>query len=146
MEELAAEGLRTGGDYSDLFFESTWGSSLMFKDGKVTFGGFNVDYGVGIRVLKGEKTGYAYSESTSREAMMSAAKAAGAIAGSSRSDASPARILTDARDSGSPYVRSDSNGGRPVRKFFTGVPNQQPTGIRSSVTGGLAQQPARPIS
>ncbi|MBQ9889408.1 MAG: TldD/PmbA family protein [Bacteroidales bacterium] len=123
MEELAAEGLRTGGDYSDLFFESTWGSSLMFKDGEVTYGGFNVDYGVGIRVLKGEKTGYAYSESTSRDAMISAARAAGAIAGSSRSDAAPARILTDARDHGSPYVKSDSNGGRPVRKFFTGVPN-----------------------
>ena len=123
MEELAAEGLRTGGDYSDLFFENTWGSSLMFKDGEVTFGGFNVDYGVGIRVLKDNKTGYAYSESTSREALISAARAAGAFAGGSRSDATVARILATARDQGSPYVISESNGGRPVRKFFTGVPN-----------------------
>ena len=48
-------------------------------DGEVSSSGLNIDYGVGIRVLCGEKTGYAYSESTEWADMESAAKAASAI-------------------------------------------------------------------
>ena len=80
MEELTATALRRGGDYSDLFFENTTISEMMLLDGIVSSGGFSVDYGVGIRVLCGEKTGYAYSESTAPAAMKNAAEAASAIA------------------------------------------------------------------
>ena len=80
MESLIATALRHGGDYADLFFESTTSKDLLLRDGEVTSGGFHVDYGVGIRVLKGDKTGYAYSESTRPADMVSAAKAASAIA------------------------------------------------------------------
>jgi len=80
MEKLTAAALAGGGDYSDLYFEYTTYNSLMLKDSEVTSGGFHVDYGVGIRVLCGEKTGYAYSESTAMPDMMAAAKAAAAIA------------------------------------------------------------------
>ena len=79
LETLIAEALRTGGNYSDLFFENTVCGSLLLRDGEVNSGGMNVDYGVGIRVLKGEKTGYAYSESTEYQSMLEAAKAAAAI-------------------------------------------------------------------
>ena len=80
MEELTATALRHGGDYSDLYFEYTTYMNLLLKDGVVSSGGFHTDYGVGIRVLKGEKTGYAYSESTEMNQMIQAAKAASAIA------------------------------------------------------------------
>jgi len=79
MNDLIGTALRRGGDYSDLFFENTTVSDLMLMDGEVSSGGFSVDYGVGIRVLNGEKTGYAYSESTTPDAMRSAAEAASAI-------------------------------------------------------------------
>ena len=80
MESLIATALSQGGDYADLFFESTSCKDLQLRDGEVTSGGFHVDFGVGIRVLKGDKTGYAYSESTRLADMMAAAKAASAIA------------------------------------------------------------------
>ena len=90
LEDLSAAALRGGGDYADLYFESTAYGDLLLRDGAVGSGGFNVDYGVGIRVLKGEKTGYAYSESTDLPSMMSAARAAGAIAsGAAHSAGSP---------------------------------------------------------
>jgi len=54
---------------------------------------FHIDYGVGIRVLKGEKTGYAYSESTDLKAMQESAIAAAAIAGGTRSEKSIAKIF-----------------------------------------------------
>ena len=64
LERLAADGLGGGGSYCDLFFENTSYNNLFLRDGIVSSGGFHIDYGVGIRVLKGDKTGYAYSEST----------------------------------------------------------------------------------
>ena len=80
LDALVGTALAHGGDYADLFFENTTYSDLMLRDGEVTSGGFHVDFGVGIRVLKGEKTGYAYSESTEPGAMRAAAQAAAAIA------------------------------------------------------------------
>lgn len=80
LEKTAATALSHGGDYSDLYFEHTTFFNLLLKDGVVSSGGFHTDYGVGIRVLKGEKTGYAYSENTEMPDMLKAAEAASAIA------------------------------------------------------------------
>ena len=79
LTALAAEGLKGGGNYCDLFFENTSYRDILLRDGEVSSGGFHIDYGVGIRVLCGEKTGYAYSESTDMPSMRSAARAAAAI-------------------------------------------------------------------
>ena len=57
LQRLVSTALSHGGDYSDLYFEHTTYFNLMLKDGVVSSGGFHTDYGVGIRVLKGEKTG-----------------------------------------------------------------------------------------
>ena len=80
LDKLIACALLHGGDYADLYFEHTTAFNLLLKDGAVSSGGFHTDYGVGIRVLKGEKTGYAYSENTEMDDMMKAAQAASAIA------------------------------------------------------------------
>lgn len=79
LEDVTAAAQRGGGSYADLYFENTVYNDLRLRDGEVSAGGFHVDYGVGIRVLQGEKTGYAYSESTDLGSMKEAAKAAGAI-------------------------------------------------------------------
>lgn len=80
LESLIAKGLSEGGDWADLYFENTTCADLLLRDGEVGSGGVNLDYGVGIRVLKGEKTGYAYSESTDMRSMTEAAAAAATIA------------------------------------------------------------------
>ena len=80
LDTLIAEALRHGGDYSDLFFENTTYGNLTLRDGIVSSGGRHIDYGVGIRVLCGEKTGYAYAESTAMPDMLASARAASAIA------------------------------------------------------------------
>ena len=82
LDSLVKEALSTGGSYCDLFFEDTRYSSLLLRDGSVTAGGSHRDFGVGIRVLSGEKTGYAYSESTRLADMLSSARAAAQIADS----------------------------------------------------------------
>ena len=82
---LVREALSRGGNYADLFFENTVYGNLVLRDGAVTAGGTHVDFGVGIRTLEGEKTGYAYSESTSKADMIACARAASAIAEGNRS-------------------------------------------------------------
>ena len=80
LEELTGLGIKEGGSYCDLFFENTTYHELLLRDGIVSSGGFHIDYGVGIRVLKGDRTGYAYSESTDKTSMLQATKAAALIA------------------------------------------------------------------
>ena len=69
LEKLVSEALKHGGDWCDFFFENTVNGNIALRDGIVSDGGFNVDYGAGIRVLNGEKTGYAYSENTDMKSM-----------------------------------------------------------------------------
>ena len=82
LRALVAEGLREGGDWCDLYFEDTAYHDLLLRDGEVGSGGYHVDFGCGIRVLKGEKTGYAYAETTDFASLKAAARAAGSIAAS----------------------------------------------------------------
>ena len=80
LRQLTEKALSKGGDFADLYFEHTTFFNLNLKDGVVSSGGFHTDFGVGIRVLKGEKTGYAYSEHPEMHEMLKAAEAASAIA------------------------------------------------------------------
>ena len=64
LKELISIALSKGGEYADLFFEHSVINELTLRDGEVNAAGTHIDYGVGIRVVKGEKTGYAYSEVT----------------------------------------------------------------------------------
>ena len=93
LNKLASEGISGGGSYCDLFFENTEYHELLLRDGIVSSGGFHVDFGVGIRVLKGDRTGYAYSESTDNASMASAVKAAVLI---SQDVSGPVRQCADA--------------------------------------------------
>ncbi len=83
LQAITQEGLAKGGDFCDLYFEYTTYLNLTLRDSEVSSGGLYNDFGVGIRVLKGEKTGYAYSESTNLDDMLKAARAASTIAYSS---------------------------------------------------------------
>lgn len=81
LQKAIATAMSKGGDYADLFFEHKISRSLALEDGKVNRAYSNIDYGVGIRVLKGDQTGFAYSESVTADSMANAAKMAASIAG-----------------------------------------------------------------
>ncbi|MCR4823924.1 MAG: TldD/PmbA family protein [Bacteroidales bacterium] len=105
LRALVAEGLKAGGDWCDLYFEDTAYRSLLLRDGEVGSGGYHVDFGCGIRVLKGEKTGYAYAETTDFASLRSAARAAGSIAAA----ASPHGGQPSGRSRGT-AIKSDAAG------------------------------------
>ncbi|MBO4447034.1 MAG: TldD/PmbA family protein, partial [Bacteroidales bacterium] len=80
LDTIISDGLCDGGDWCDLYFEFSSFFSLTLRDSAVTSGGRHEDYGCGIRVLSGEKTGYAYAETTELKALRNAARAAASIA------------------------------------------------------------------
>jgi TldD protein len=67
-------------DDADLYFQAARSETWSLEEGRVKSGSFNIDQGVGVRVVSGEKTAFAYSDEISGEALMAAAHAARSIA------------------------------------------------------------------
>ncbi len=76
LGQLAGPGV----DAADLYFQNLVSESWVLEDGIVKEGSFHLDQGVGVRALSGEKTGFAYSNSISAEALGQAVVAARSIA------------------------------------------------------------------
>ncbi len=67
-------------DYADLYFQYNRAEGWALEEGIVKSGSFNIDQGVGVRAISGEKTAFAYSDDISMPALASAALATRAIA------------------------------------------------------------------
>jgi TldD protein len=83
LETYLGEALSRGGDYADLFFEHRINHSVVLEEQIVKSATKGISLGVGIRVISGEKTGYAYSDSLDREHILKAARTAAFIANTS---------------------------------------------------------------
>src|SRR5690348_17113797 len=94
LEGYLAEALSQGGDYADLYFEYLATSSISIDESMVKSAAQGVSLGVGIRVIAGERTGYAYSGDLSPEKIRKAAKVAACIA------AGPSKVSKTALDEG----------------------------------------------
>ena len=75
LGEVAGPGI----DAADLYFQSQVSETWVLEDGIVKEGSFNLDQGVGVRAQSGEKTGFAYSNAISLDALTQAAQAARSI-------------------------------------------------------------------
>ena len=67
-------------DYADLYFQYARSEAWSLEEGIVKSGSFNIEQGVGVRAISGEKTAFAYSDDISLPALTSAARATRAIA------------------------------------------------------------------
>jgi TldD protein len=83
LEAYLSEALSRGGDFADLFFEYRINHMIALEEQIVKTATKGVNMGVGIRVISGEKTGYAYSDDLNRENIIKAARTAAFIANSS---------------------------------------------------------------
>lgn len=67
-------------EFGDLYFQRSWHESWMLEDSIVKDGSYNIDQGVGVRAVSGEKTGFAYSDELSLLALQQSVTAARGIA------------------------------------------------------------------
>jgi TldD protein len=80
LSQTLAAALENGGDYADLFFEHTFSNHITLQDGEVNRASSNIDFGVGVRAVAGDRTGYAYVEEITPAEMLRAARTAARIA------------------------------------------------------------------
>ncbi len=73
-------GLARGGDWCDLFFEYRTSAAMVLDDQKIKEVERSIVLGLGVRVLKGDATGYAYTEDLTLEGMLRAAETASSVA------------------------------------------------------------------
>ncbi len=80
MERCLGEALSAGGEYADLYFESVTSTSLGVDEGLVKTASQGISVGCGVRVLSGERTGFAYTDDLAPERLVKAARTAALIA------------------------------------------------------------------
>lgn len=80
LESWLAEALVSGGDYADLYFECVERTSLSLEDSLVKTASQGLSLGAGVRVLAGERTGYAYTSDLTPARIREAARTAACIA------------------------------------------------------------------
>ncbi len=80
MERCLGEALGAGGDYAELYFESVASTSLGLDESLIKSAAQGVSAGCGVRVLAGERTGYAYTDELSSDRLLRAARTAALIA------------------------------------------------------------------
>ena len=99
LERCLGEALLAGGDYADLYFESVTATSLGVDEQIVKSASQGTSAGCGIRVLSGERTGYAYTDNLNPERLLHAARTAALIASGPAKQ--PVQGFTETRGGGS---------------------------------------------
>ncbi|MEN9657749.1 MAG: metalloprotease TldD [Pseudomonadota bacterium] len=79
LDQVFGQMLTHDIDYADLYFQYSRSEAWSLDEGIVKSGSFNIDTGVGIRAVSGEKTAFAYSDDISMAALGQAATATRAI-------------------------------------------------------------------
>ena len=71
--------LGPGIDYADLYFQRSWHEGWVLEDGEVKVASYSIDGGVGVRAMAGEKTGFAYSNQITADALAETGRTASGI-------------------------------------------------------------------
>ncbi len=80
LQSYLGEALSAGGDYADLYFEYLTSTSISVDESMVKSASQGISAGCGVRVLAGERTGYAYTDDLSPNKILRAARTAALIA------------------------------------------------------------------
>jgi TldD protein len=80
LERYLAAALSAGGDYADLYFEYLTSTSISVDESLVKSATQGISAGCGVRVVSGERTGYAYTDDLAPERILHAARTAALIA------------------------------------------------------------------
>src|SRR5437763_15428223 len=80
LQRYLGEALSAGADYADLYFEYLTSTSISVDESMVKSASQGISAGCGIRVLSGERTGYAYTDDLAPDKILRAARTAALIA------------------------------------------------------------------
>ena len=77
---VIAKALERGGDFADIYVENRVSRQIVMEESRFKSGLYGISQGAGVRVVSGNKTGYAYTDEITEEKMMRAAEVASYVA------------------------------------------------------------------
>jgi TldD protein len=80
LDKTIRAALANGGEFADVYVENRIARSIVMEESRFKSAEFGVSQGAGVRVISGDKTGYAFTEEITEEALLRAAEVASYIA------------------------------------------------------------------
>ncbi len=80
LDRVIAKALSQGGDFADVYLENRNSRQIVMEESSFKSGLYGISQGAGVRVISGDKTGYAYTEEITEENLMRAATIASYVA------------------------------------------------------------------
>lgn len=74
------KALEKGGDFADVYFENRISRRILMEESRFKSAVFGISQGAGVRVISGDKTGYAYTDEITPEKLAQAAEVASYVA------------------------------------------------------------------
>lgn len=132
LRQVLAAAMSRGADYADVFVQHRVAGTMTLEDGAVNRASSGVSLGAGVRAVKGDQTGYGYTEDLSLAALLECARTAAAIAdGPSRT--APAAF----------HVEGRLPQRYPVRVAWDAVRPQQKLSLLAALEGKIRATDAR---
>ena len=73
LQQIIAVAMERGATYADIYFEHAYSNNVRLIDNNVDNASSNIEYGAGVRVVVGDQTGYAYTETATVDDLLKAA-------------------------------------------------------------------------
>jgi TldD protein len=80
LAKIIAKALEKGGDFADVYLENRISRQIVMEESKFKSGLYGISQGAGVRVISGNKTGYAYTDDITEEKLLRAAEVASYVA------------------------------------------------------------------
>ena len=98
LNKVIRRALAKGGEFGEVYIENRVSRSILLEEGKFKSAVFGISQGAGVRVISGDKTGYAYTDDLTLEAFLRAADVASYVARGSKA-VTPVDIREEKRPS-----------------------------------------------
>jgi len=80
LNRVIQKALEKGGEFADVYLENRISREILMEESKFKSAVFGISQGAGVRVISGDKTGFAYTDDITEEKMMRAAEVASFVA------------------------------------------------------------------
>jgi TldD protein len=80
LSRVIAKALEKGGDFADIYLENRISRQIVMEESKFKSGLYGISQGAGVRVISGNKTGYAYTDEITEEKLLRSAEVASYVA------------------------------------------------------------------
>ena len=98
LNRVIQKALEKGGEFADVYLENRISREILMEESKFKSAVFGISQGAGVRVISGDKTGFAYTDDITEEKMMRAAEIASFVAKDGQ-PVGPVKVKKESRES-----------------------------------------------